>query len=635
MRDGRPWGVQSGYHDDRGRWRDVPNETVDALLDAMGAGSAPPPLSGPPSPDGPVLVVTEGETASLPGRWLLRTEDGAEAGVDGALPPDVPLGYHRLRREDDGHSMRLIVAPPACYLPADLRVWGWAVQLYAARSRASWGMGDLGDLARLCAWSAGQGAGMAMVNPLHAALPSGPQQASPYSPSSRSYRNPLYLRIEDVPGAAALGADLDALAAAGHALNGDRLVDRDAVWRLKSAALEPLWERFRSSGDPEFDRYCGAEGPPLAAYAAFCALAERYGAPWTEWPAGLRDPDGPEVVAFVARERDRVRYHQWLQWLVDDQLRRAGERIAVVQDLAIGVDPAGADAWLWQDCFALGVRVGAPPDEFSASGQDWGLPPFDPWRLRAAAYQPFVTTLRAAFRHAGGVRIDHVMGLFRLFWIPPGAGPAEGAYVEYPWHDLLAILALESVRAGAWVVGEDLGTIEHHVRDELARRQVLSYRLVWFEDAPPRRFPGRAMAAVTTHDLPTVAGLWTGSDLEEQKRLGLDPNVESTLAIRRRLEDWTGVDVDAPVDEVVRRTHELLAEAPSAVVAATLDDALGVEERPNVPGTTDERPNWCLALPKPVEEVETDPRVATVARTLDEGRRAPDPSRFQDGPPQA
>ena len=574
-----------------------------------------------------MLVVTGGETANLPGRWLLGTEDGGEVAVDDVLPPDVPLGYHRLRREDDGHTMRLIVAPFACHLPPEERTWGWAVQLYAARSRASWGMGDLGDLARLGAWSAAQGAAMAMVNPLHAALPTAPQQASPYSPSSRSYRNPLYLRVEDVPGASGLGADLDALATAGRALNRDRLIDRDAVWQLKSAALEPLWRRFTASGgDRHFERYCEAEGPALAAYAAFCVLAEHHGVPWTEWPGGLRDPDGPDVVAFVARERDRVRYHQWLQWLVDGQLRRAGERIAVVQDLAVGVDPAGADAWLWQDCFALGVRVGAPPDEFSAGGQDWGLPPFDPWRLRAAAYQPFITTLRAVLRHAGGVRIDHVMGLFRLFWIPLGASAAEGAYVEYPWRDLLAILALESMRAGAWVVGEDLGTVEHYVREELARRNVLSYRLVWFEGAPPHRFPTQAMAAVTTHDLPTIAGLWTGSDLAEQERIGLGPNVEATHAIRRRLQEWTGVDGDAPVDEVVLRTHELLAEAPSAVVAATLDDALCVEERPNLPGTTDERPNWCLALPKPLDDVETDLQVASVARTIDRGRRSPDPA---------
>ncbi len=632
MTDGRAWGVQHGYHDDRGTWHDVAPGTVDAVLDAMGAGDHPPaPVSAAPGPDCPVLVVDAGEQAEVPGRWLLHTEDGGEAAVEEVLPADVPLGYHRLQREDDGFVARLVVAPPACHLPAGLRVWGWAVQLYAARSRASWGMGDLGDLARIGRWSATHGAGMAMINPLHAAMPTGPQQASPYSPSSRSWRNPLYLRLEDVPGYAGLndapeGVDLARLAYDARVLNDDRLIDRDKVWSCKSPALEWLWKRFRDSGgDPAFDRFCDEHGASLAAYATFCALSERHGVPWTTWPAELRDPEGPGVLVFVAEERDRIRYHQWLQWLVDGQLRRAAQEIDVVQDLAIGVDPAGADAWLWQDVFALGVRVGAPPDEFTASGQDWGLPPMDPWRLRAARYQPFITTVRSMLRHGGGVRIDHVMGLFRLFWIPPGRPPAEGAYVQYPWRDLLGILALESTRAGAWVVGEDLGTVEPFVREELARRNVLSYRLAWFEDVPPRHFPRQAMAAVTTHDLPTIAGLWTGSDLEEQERIGQEPNVESTLAIRRRLQHWAGVADDAPVDEVVRRTYELLAEAPSAVVAATLDDALGVCERPNLPGTVSERPNWCLALPVPLDEVESDHRVAAVAEALSQGRTPPAP----------
>ncbi|HEX2701426.1 MAG TPA: 4-alpha-glucanotransferase [Acidimicrobiales bacterium] len=627
MSDGRAWGVQEGYNDDRGTWHDTPAETTQALLDAMGAGDRPPPPASAPPGDGcRVLVVAEGEEAEVGGQWLLRTEDGGDAKVDGRLLPDVPLGYHRLERQSDGLVARLVVAPPACDLPPGLRTWGWALQLYATRSRASWGMGDLADLGRIGRWSTGHGAGMAMINPLHAAQPAGAQQASPYSPSSRSWRNPLYLRVEDVPGFDGLaggpdGADLRELAAAGRALNDDRLIDRDRVWSLKSTALERLWTRFRDSGgDPVFDRFCDHEGPSLAAYATFCAIAERHGVPWTDWPAELHDPDGAAVVDFAGEHRERVRYHQWLQWLVDSQLRQAGQEIAVVQDLAIGVDPGGADAWLWQDCVALDVRVGAPPDEFAFEGQDWGLPPFDPWRLRRAGYEPFISTLRSMLRHGGGVRIDHVMGLFRLFWIPPGRSPSEGAYVSYPWRDLLGILALESVRAGAWVVGEDLGTVEPFVREELGRRNVLSYRLAWFEGAPPRRFPERAMAAVTTHDLPTVAGLWTGADLEEQERLGRNPNVESTLAIRRRLEEWTGVDGDAPVDDVVQRTYQLLAEAPSAVLAATLDDALGVPERPNLPGTTSERPNWCLALPVPLDDIEHDPRVAGVARALAEGR---------------
>ncbi|MGH9182089.1 MAG: 4-alpha-glucanotransferase, partial [Acidimicrobiales bacterium] len=495
--------------------------------------------------------------------------------------------------------------------------------LYAARSTASWGIGDLAELARLGRWSASLGAGTALVNPLHAALPTGPQQPSPYSPSSRCYRNPLYLRVEEVPGAGEghfdLHLDLDRLGRAGRALNADRRIDRDAVWALKGEALDLLWSRF--GGDPAFDRYCDDEGPALAAYATFCALTEEHGTPWTAWPDGLRHPESPDVLVFVDAHRGRIRFHQWLQWLLDRQLADAGGEIGVVTDLAIGVDPVGADAWLWSDCLALGARVGAPPDEFVTSGQDWGVPPLDPWRLREAAYEPFIRTLRAGFRHAAGLRIDHVMGLFRLFWIPEGFSPAQGGYVGYPWRDLLGILALESARAGAWVVGEDLGTVEPMVRRELATGGVLSYRLVWFEEVPPCRFPAQALAAVTTHDLPTVSGLWTGDDLLEQEELDLAPNLDATMAIRERLGHWAGLADGAAVDDVVVATHRLLAEAPSAVVVATLDDALGVARRPNMPGVPgDRRPNWSLALPLALEEIEDDPIVGAVTEALSAGR---------------
>jgi 4-alpha-glucanotransferase len=477
-------------------------------------------------------------------------------------------------------------------------------------------MGDLADLRRLARWAAGHGAGMVLVNPLHAPLPAGTQQPSPYSPSSRCFYHPLYIRVEDVPGASSAAVGLDALAAAGRALNEDRHIDRDRVWRLKLEALGRLWERF--GDDSSFERYREAEGPALARYATFCAISEEHGAPWWDWPAGLRHPEGPDVAAFADANRARVRFHQWLQWLADRQLAAAGSEVGLVQDLAVGVDAAGADAWVWPDCFAHGARVGAPPDEFNRRGQDWGLLPMDPWRLRSAGFEPFIRTVRAGFRHGAGMRVDHVMALFRLWWIPPDASPTDGAYVRYPWRELLGILALESQRAGAYVVGEDLGTVEDVVREELAARDVLSYRLVWFERTPPREFPPCALAAVTTHDLPTVAGLWSGADLAELDRLGLEPDAAAAARLRRRLQEWTGVADGAPVEEVVVRVHRLLAESPSAVVAATLDDALCVEERPNVPGTTSERPNWSLALPKPLEEIEADPAVADLAATLAE-----------------
>jgi 4-alpha-glucanotransferase len=263
------------------------------------------------------------------------------------------------------------------------------------------------------------------------------------------------------------------------------------------------------------------------------------------------------------------------------------------------------------------MSVGAPPDEFNTRGQDWGLPPFVPWKLRQAGYQPFIDTVRAAFRHAGGIRIDHVMGLFRLFWVPPDGGPADGGYVRYPASDLLDIVALESHRARAFVVGEDLGTVEDSVRAELHDRHMLSYRLLWFEPGPPERYPEQALAAVTTHDLPTIAGLWTGSDRDDQRAAGLEPNDESEDQVRRRLQELTGADEDAPVDEVTAAAYRALARAPSRVLLATLDDALGVTERPNLPGTVDERPNWSIALPVPIEELAEDEATASIARSLD------------------
>jgi 4-alpha-glucanotransferase len=263
------------------------------------------------------------------------------------------------------------------------------------------------------------------------------------------------------------------------------------------------------------------------------------------------------------------------------------------------------------------MAVGAPPDEFSLQGQSWGLPPFDPWRLRTAGYHPFIQTIRATLGHAGGLRLDHVMGLFRLWWVPEGGSPAEGAYVRYCADDLLDIVALECHRAGAYAVGEDLGTVEDHVRKELADRGVLSYRLVRFEDTPPAKYPVQALAAVTTHDLPTVAGLWSGEDLEDQKRIGMEPNEEATQTLRDRLREATGVSDDAPIEDVVVATYEALSGAPCLLLTAGLDDALGVKQRPNMPGTLDQWPNWRIALPIPLEEIETDPRPRAVAAALD------------------
>ena len=517
------WGVEPRYRDVDENWVETPIETRRALLDAMGAeGDEPPPS--------PVVVA--------------RVGDAAAGGRE--------LGYHDL---DDGR--RLIVAPPRCYLPAGLRTWGFAVQLYALWSRDSAGIGDLADLHRLGAWSVTQGAGMTMVSPLHAPLPGTPQERSPYSPSSRCFRNPLHLHV------------------AGLAERPGDLIDRDRVYERKMAALEREFASF--AGDPEFDRYCAEQGSLLFGYAAFCARHEG------------REGD-----------QDRVRFHSWVQWRLDRQLAEVSTDVDLVHDLAVGFHPEGADAWVWRDVVAHGVRVGAPPDEFNDDGQDWGFPPFDPWKLQQARYEPFIRTVRAGLRHAAGLRVDHVMGLFRLWWIPPGADARDGGYVRYPAEDLLAILALESMLADAYVVGEDLGTVEPAMRETLAAHDVLSYRLLWFEDEPPGQWPAKALAAVTTHDLPTIAGVCAGAD---------EPELGSKLR-------------GGSVTEAVRNAYADLAHAPSMIVAATLEDVLEVEERPNQPGTV-QPTNWSRPLPLSVEEIEADPRVAAVAETLNaRGREA-------------
>jgi 4-alpha-glucanotransferase len=605
------WGIDDGYEDALGVWRKTPADTRSALLAAMGVDPA---QSGPP-PESPVHVLRPGQALPLEKPAELRLEDGTAVRVDAALPPDLPLGYHELRHLDGGATVHIIVSPGRCYLPADWHTWGWAVQLYALRSAESWGMGDLGDLRRLGQWSASDlGAGILLINPLHAVTPVLPQQPSPYFPSSRRFRNVLYLRIEEVPGAAEGGIELGPLAAAGRALNRECYIDRDAIFCLKMQALGRLWSRF--GGDPAFDQYCHEQGDALQQFANFCALAEHYGRGWQAWSAEYRHPNAPAVRRFGADCADRVRFHQWLQWLLDAQLARAAAELPVMQDLPIGVDPNGADAWAWQDVLATDVTVGAPPDKYNTLGQDWGLPPFIPHKLRAAAYEPFRQTIRATLRHAGGLRIDHVMGLFRLYWIPQGMDPSLGAYVRYPAEELLAVIALESQRARAVVVGEDLGTVEEGVRERLATHRLLSYRLLWFEANPPARYPELALAAVTTHDLPTVAGLWSGADLRTQQQLGLRPNEAGLREIAERLRAMTGLPERAQVQEVIVRAHQLLAEAPSVVVTATLEDALAVEERPNMPSTTAEWPNWSLALPTPMENLETQALTRAVADTL-------------------
>jgi 4-alpha-glucanotransferase len=597
------WGVQGTYelgdHE-----ATAPQESVTAVLEAMGAAETRPPPA-------PVVVVRSGRARTLPGIVEVVTEEGEVVPAPGGrVPATLPSGYHRAVHRD-GHSALLIVSPRRCFLPAAMKTWGWTVQLYALRSRSSWGMGDLADLRSLMRWGDALGTGMTMINPLHAVSPLLPQQPSPYFPSSRCWRNPLYLHIEDVPG---YDGALAEASAAGRALNEARRVDRDAIFRLKLGALEHLWTRFPR--DDDFDRFRARHAGLLESFATHCALSEVFGPDWRRWPGAYRRPDGVAVGRFREERTERVRFFAWLQWLLEVQLGAAAAGGGLVQDLAVGSDPGGADAWLWQDVIATGVRVGAPPDQFNAGGQDWGVAAFDPWRLRAAGYQPFVQMLRMSLARGGGVRIDHVMGLWRLFWIPAAMPAIDGVYVRYPVDDLLDIVALESERAGAYVIGEDLGTVERGVRRKLSARRILSYRVLWFEEGHPARLPKRSLATVTNHDLPTVAGLWSGADIAAQQAAGLTPDEDELADVKQRVARRAGIGVDASPEEAVDALYRLLARAPSALVGAMLEDALGVPERHNHPGTTDEWPNWSLALPLPLEAIAGDRRVLRLARTL-------------------
>ena len=397
--------------------------------------------------------------------------------------------------------------PRAAPLPSG-RSWGFTVQLYSLRSRRSWGHGDLRDLAELAAWSARElGAGFVLINPLHAAEPAPPVSPSPYLPMSRRFISPLYLRVEDIPEYAQLPAAdrrrIEELAAPLRAASGGGgLIDRDAVWRAKRAALEIIYRQPLPPGRrAAFERFRVHEGQPLDDWAAWCALAEIHGPDWRGWPQPLRSIRSAAVVAELARLRSRARFHAWLQWIADEQraaaqaaARAAGMRIGVIADLAVGAHPGGADAWAYADVLVPQVSVGAPPDEFNQRGQDWGQPPWHPGRLAAAGYGPLAGLMRAAFGHTGGLRADHVMGLFRLWWVPAGMTPDQGTYVRYRHEAMVGVLTGEAARAGALAIGEDLGTVEDWVRDYLAAQGVLGTSMLWFERAPGR--PAAAARAV-------------------------------------------------------------------------------------------------------------------------------------------
>ncbi|WP_433204794.1 4-alpha-glucanotransferase [Dactylosporangium sp. CS-047395] len=537
------------------------------------------------------------------------------------IDPDVVRAVMALLEPRTAGAMP--VAEPIA-LPEVPRTWGWMIQLYGVRSAGSWGVGDFADLAAFARWAFLTGAGAILVNPLHAVAPVDPMPSSPYSPSSRRFVNPVYLRIEDLPeyknGSDALRASVDAL----RPPTAD-LIDYDGVWRAKRAALEALFPGLSDVSDTE---------PALRDFATYTALAEVHGVDWRAWPEELRRP-GP--AAYAAADPRRAAFHVWLQRRCAEQLATAnaaaaGMAVGIVHDLAVGIDPGGADAWTLQDVIARGAKVGAPPDAFNQQGQDWGLATWSPDRLAATDYEAYRALLRGIFEHAGGLRVDHVAGLWRLWWIPPEHGAAQGAYVHYDPEAMLGVLIEEAVRAGAVVVGEDLGTVEPIVTETLQARNILGSAVLWFtrdDDGrfiPPAKWPANAMASISTHDLPTATGFLTGEHIRARAEAGVltrtVPEEEAAAAQDRNalldLLSAEGLATRESTDaELVVAMHRLLTRTPCRILLASPYDVLGEARQPNLPGTSQQYPNWRIPLPLTLEELTADPRMLQIADLLD------------------
>jgi 4-alpha-glucanotransferase len=625
-----------------------------------------------------------------PLHWRIVTEDDAEffatvapsdlpaieaCEIDGramerralALPADPPPGYHRLSVTGDAipseaDETTLVVAPARAYLPETLDhgpgCWGFATQVYGLQGAASWGVGDFHDLAGFAAGSARLGAGVVGVNPLHALFPGNPPQASPYSPSSRRFLNPLYIAIPEMPDFAYCPELAGRFETELLALRPVRHVDYAGVAAVKLPAFEILYRSFRDRNlvgggarARSFEAFRRLGGATLERFAIFMALDEFFRAgrrghfPWRDWPTAYHDPGSPEVAAFAKAHAERVTFHQYLQWEADRQLglaakacRQGGMSVGLYRDLAVGIDAAGAEAWADGDMFALGISTGAPPDAFNLKGQSWGLPPFRPMALRDAGYRPFIEVLRANMRHAGALRIDHVMGLMRLFWVPEGHDAAAGGYVRYPLDDLVALVALESQRAKCLVVGEDLGTVPDGLRDRLAAANILSTRLLYFErDGDAFRaasaYPRLAQVAIGTQDLPTFAGFWRERDIDVRAKLDLLPTPESEGQLRddrARARDGLiallrGVGLLAPgaeadVTALAIAAYRFLAGTPARLAMVYLEDLLGVANQINLPGTVEQYPNWRAKLPSDWHAILADPRIGDVATALSDPR---------------
>ena len=662
----------------------VSDDTRAALLAAMGRDPADVPEI---TPVPPVKVFTQGKKVLLMPegsgafQWQLTQENGSQthgdipAGQALNLGAALPAGYHQLTLSQNGNvwPCRIIVAPPRCYEPQALRagkkLWGATVQLYTLRSENNWGVGDFGDLKKMVEEVGKRGGAFVGLNPIHSLYPANPQSASPYSPSSRRWLNLTYIDVNAVEEFAASREaqnwwhsreTRDALLQA----RSTEFVDYPQVMALKSAALKLAWPLFcelpqDSLRKQDFRRFVELGGDSLRQQALFDALhvhlrdldLGQWG--WPVWPQAYRDAQSADVREFSERYASEVEFYQWQQWLAHTQFSECYQRsvelempIGVYRDLAVGVAQGGAETWSDPALYCLKATIGAPPDILGPQGQNWGLPPIDPHEMKARAYQPFIDLLRANMADCGALRIDHVMGLLRLWWIPADQEAGNGAYVRYPLEDLLGVLALESQRHQCMVIGEDLGTVPKEIVASLRDSGVYSYKVLYFEHdknyayRPPEDYVSQAMATVTTHDLPTLRGYWEGGDLTLGASLGVYPDPQVLEKLRGEREHSKQGLLDAlhrkrcvpkstphiaagmPMTPVLNGgLQRYLAASASALLGLQPEDWLDMDLPVNVPGTNTEYPNWRRKLTRTLEEMFADEHIDSLLADLNQRRK--------------
>ncbi len=597
------------------------------------------------------------------------------------LPSITTLGYHRLELSlGDGSKAQcmFIVAPESCYLPIRVedgkKVWGVGVQLYSLRSKRNWGIGDFRDLKKIAETLAPKGIQILGINPLHTLFLHLPENASPYSPSSRDFLNPIYLDIESIEEFEQSNEFQQQIKDKTFQtrltqLRASELVDYSAVWALKLATLKTLYEKFtrtdlisNSSRAVEFRRFQKNGGMALFNLALFEALQTQLHQQdsrmerWQQWPVAYQDPESDTVKQWAEAHLDAIEFHQYMQWNCDQQLADVqqscislGMEIGLYRDLAVGNEKSSSQCWSDRSSYVLNMSVGAPADDFNLKGQDWGLPPLDPKALMNSAYQPFIQTLRANMRYAGALRIDHIMGLMRLFWVPPQRSPGEATYVAYPFEDLLGIVALESSRNQCLVIGEDLGTVPNEVRHALDINRILSYRILYFEKdwqqgtlKVPSDYPSYALCTSGSHDLPTLDGFWQEFDLDLREKLDLYPSPEShqqqrnnrrhdryeiLVALAREnlttIEQANQANSGEPLDQCQAiAIQRYLARSNAMLQMIQLEDLLGECTQMNVPGTVDEYPNWRVKLSTDLEDWKSEPSIAAFAAVINQERSA-------------